>query len=93
LIINRASRYFIYFAFGFAGFVSLPISPISMDLSLECVYPIPEATATGINVMMVIIFPTFGRQLDARERITETCSKDMKNKIVILDYSSTIILS
>jgi len=22
-----------------------------MDLSLECVYPIPEATATGINVM------------------------------------------
>jgi hypothetical protein len=51
LIINRASRYFIYFAFGFAGFVSLPISPISMDLSLECVYPIPEATATGINVM------------------------------------------
>mgnify|MGYP002781722473 CR=1 FL=1 len=50
-IINRLSRYWIYFAFAFIGFFSLPVSPISMDLSLECVYPIPEATATGINVM------------------------------------------
>jgi hypothetical protein len=44
-------RYLIYFAFAFVGFVSLPLSPISMDLSLECVYPIPEATATGISVI------------------------------------------
>jgi hypothetical protein len=50
-IINQIWKYLIYFAFAFVGFVSLPISPISMDLSLECVYPIPEATATGISVM------------------------------------------
>jgi hypothetical protein len=50
-IINRLWRYLIYFAFAFVGFVSLPLSPISMDLSLECVYPIPEATATGISVI------------------------------------------
>jgi hypothetical protein len=44
-------KYFIYCAFALVGFVSLPLSPISMDLSLECVYPIPEAMATGINVV------------------------------------------
>ncbi|CAF1087427.1 unnamed protein product [Rotaria sp. Silwood1] len=94
-IISRLWRYFIYFAFAFVGFVSIPLSPISMDLSLECVYPIPEATAIGINVMssqiigilMVVIFPKLGRQLSQYEMLTETCSKDMKDKIAILNYS------
>ncbi|CAF0830594.1 unnamed protein product [Rotaria sordida] len=94
-IINRVWRYLVYFAFAFVGFVSIPLSPISMDLSLECVYPIPEATAIGINVMssqimgilMVVIFPKLGRQLNEYEMLTETCSKDMKDKIAILNYS------
>ena len=44
------NKFFIYFAFALMGFVSLPLAPITMDLCLECVYPIPEATAIGINV-------------------------------------------
>ncbi|CAF3612492.1 unnamed protein product [Adineta steineri] len=94
-IINQVWKYFIYFAFAFVGFVSLPLSPISMDLSLECVYPIPEATATGISVMssqiigilMVVIFPKFARPLNVHQMLIETCSKDLKDDIAILDYS------
>ena len=67
-----------------------------MDLSLECVYPIPEATATGISVissqvigiLMVVIFPKMGRPLDASEMSTETCSTDTQSDIAILDYTS-----
>lgn len=69
-----------------------------MDLSLECVYPIPEATATGISVLssqiigilMVILFPKFGRPLDEHEKLIETCSNDMTNEIEKLDYTSII---
>ncbi|CAF2113516.1 unnamed protein product [Rotaria magnacalcarata] len=99
-IINRVPRYFIYFAFTFVGFVSLPLSPISMDLCLECVYPIPEATAIGINVMasqiigilMVVIFPKFGRPLNEYEMSIETCSKDSTDKIVVLNYSTPLYI-
>ena len=37
-IVNRMSRCFVSFVFTFLDFVSLPLSPISMDLSLECGY-------------------------------------------------------
>ncbi|CAF3449235.1 unnamed protein product [Rotaria sp. Silwood1] len=36
---------------------------------------------------MVVIFPKLGRQLSQYEMLTETCSKDMKDKIAILNYS------
>jgi hypothetical protein len=39
---------------------------------------------------MVMIFPKFARQLNEDEMLTEICSKDMKNQIAILDYSSKI---
>ncbi len=45
-----------------------------------------------IGILMVVLFPKFGRPLDAQERLVETCSKDMKNEIVILDYSSKIFI-
>lgn len=43
-----------------------------------------------IGILMVIIFPKFGRQLDQHQKLIEVCSKDMKDTIVILDYSSKI---
>ncbi|UJR37129.1 hypothetical protein I4U23_029833 [Adineta vaga] len=92
-IIYRVEKYLIYFAFAFVGFVSIPLSPLSMDLSLECVYPIPEATAIGISViqiigiLMVTIFPKFARSLNEREMSIETCSKDAKTGLAILNYS------
>jgi hypothetical protein len=45
-----------------------------------------------IGILMVIIFPKFGRQLNEHEKLVETCSKDMKSEIAILDYSSKIFI-
>ncbi|CAF0888219.1 unnamed protein product [Adineta ricciae] len=94
-IVCRMERYLIYFAFALVGLVSLSLSPISMDLTLECVYPIPEATAIGVSVMssqvigilMVTVFPKFARPLNEHEMSIETCSKDVKHGLAILNYS------
>ncbi|CAF1088630.1 unnamed protein product [Adineta ricciae] len=97
-IVWRMERYLIYFAFALVGFVSLSLSPISMDLTLECVYPIPEATAIGVSVissqvigiLMVMIFPKFARPLNEHEMSIETCSKDVKHGLGMLNYSISV---
>ncbi|CAF4335064.1 unnamed protein product [Rotaria sordida] len=40
-----------------------------------------------MGILMVVIFPKLGRQLNEYEMLIETCSKDMKDKIAILNYS------
>ena len=39
---HGAIYYLTLFSFGFLGFFALPLLPICMDMSVECVYPIPE---------------------------------------------------
>ncbi|CAF0917128.1 unnamed protein product [Didymodactylos carnosus] len=92
LIINQVPKYFLYLIFAIVGFVSLPILPLSMDLSIECTHPIAEATATGINFMssqilgiiMVTVLPRFGRSLNEAEMLVQKCSVAHG---VILDYT------
>lgn len=43
-----------------------------------------------IGILMVVIFPKFGRPLDEHEKLIETCSKDLQDRLVVLDYSSKI---
>ncbi len=45
-----------------------------------------------IGILMVSLFPKFGRQLDEHEKLVEICSKDMGHEISILDYSSKIFV-
>jgi hypothetical protein len=43
-----------------------------------------------IGILMVVIFPKFGRPLDEHEKLIETCSKDVQDGLAVLDYSSKI---
>lgn len=45
-----------------------------------------------VGILMVVLFPKFGRPLDQHQIISETCSTDAKSEIAILDYSSKRLL-
>ena len=57
--------YLVLISFGLIGFFGLPLLPICMDMSVECVYPIPEATSTGllfiagqlVGIVMIVSYP------------------------------------
>ena len=44
---NGLIRGFLILSFCFVGIFGLPLLPVFMEMSIECVYPIPEATPTG----------------------------------------------
>ena len=46
----------IMLAFALIGFFGLPLLPVCMEMSVECVYPIPEETATGLLFIAGQIF-------------------------------------
>ena len=64
--------YLILLAFIWLGFFGLPLLPICMEMSVECVYPIPEATTTGllfisgqiVGILMILIYPQTALKLD-----------------------------
>ncbi len=43
--------YMVLISFGLIGFFGLPLLPICMDMSVECVFPIPEATRFGYKFL------------------------------------------
>ena len=64
--------YLILISFCLIGFFGLPLLPICMEMSIECVYPIPEATSTGLlfiggqifGIIMIILYPKVSTKLD-----------------------------
>ena len=53
-----------------------------MELSLECVHPVPEATAAGINylgsqivgIILILVLPNFAQPPDPLMVQTQKCS-------------------
>jgi MFS transporter, FLVCR family, MFS-domain-containing protein 7 len=67
------------------GFFGLPLLPICMEMAVECVYPIPEATSTGllmiggqiVGIVMILVYPKLAQQLDPNSydfRMLQTCT-------------------
>lgn len=54
------------------GLFGIPLLPVCMEMSVECVYPIPEATSTGIlfmagqvtGILMIVFYPITAVRLD-----------------------------
>jgi len=69
---NGLVYYLTLFSFCFLGFFALPLLPICMDMSVECVYPIPEATSTGllfiagqiVGIVMIILYPMLAKKVE-----------------------------
>jgi FLVCR family MFS transporter 7 len=45
---NDVFYYLSLVSIGFFGLFGLPLLPVCMEMSVECVFPVPEATATGL---------------------------------------------
>jgi FLVCR family MFS transporter 7 len=45
---NAAFYYLSLFSIGLFGLFGLPLLPVCMEMCVECVFPVPEATATGL---------------------------------------------
>jgi hypothetical protein len=58
-------KYLLYTSLCLLGLFGIPLVPLCLELSVECVYPIPEATSSGIiltisqivSVVMIFIYP------------------------------------
>jgi hypothetical protein len=83
--------------FTFVGFTLTPILIISIELSLECVYPTSEVLAVGImllntqifGIIMTFIYPRFARPIHGTGLYTHKCSVTNQK---VLDYTRKLIL-
>lgn len=91
----------LYISAALLGFCSIPLIPISCELSVECTYPIPEATSSGflltlgnaIAVLMVFIYPQFGKKINQQSMTFQTIQTCIQNStsneanLQVLDYN------
>ena len=69
---NSLVYYLTLFSFCVFGFFGLPLLPICMEMSVECVYPIPEATSTGllfiagqlVGIVLILIYPNVATKIE-----------------------------
>ena len=82
--------YSVLLSFGLIGFFGLPLLPICMEMSVECVYPIPEATSTGllfiagqiVGIIMIIGYPKMAQQIESNTYVynyIQTCTSNDNN--------------
>lgn len=87
------------------GFFGLPLLPICMDMSVECVYPIPEATSTGllfiagqiVGIIMIVVYPKAARVIQTDSYIynsVQSCTSNAPTtNHTITTTASSIYLS
>lgn len=82
--------YLILLAFVFVGFFGVPLLPVCMEMSVECVYPIPEATTTGIlfmggqivGILMILLYPLTAKRVEPDSYVylyVQTCQSTNGN--------------
>jgi FLVCR family MFS transporter 7 len=100
---DKSTVYFILLgSFSVLGFFGLPLLPVCMEMSIECVYPIPEATSTGllfiggqvVGIAMILAYPKTATQLPPDSYVynnVQTCTTGNKttttSSLVVLDYT------
>ena len=96
--------YLLMLSFVLSGFFGLPLLPICMEMSIECVYPIPEATSTGLlfiagqifGIIMIIGYPKLATRVDKDSYIynsVQTCLKSSNASFTTTSASSVSDLS
>ena len=71
-------------SFCLTGFFGLPLLPVCMDMAIECVYPIPEATSTGLlfiagqifGIGLILVYPRMASTVQPNSYIydkVQTC--------------------
>ena len=82
---HAVNYYLILLSFCLIGFFGLPLLPVCMEMSVECVYPIPEATSTGllfiagqiVGVVMILFYPKLATPIDSNSYVynsIQTCT-------------------
>jgi FLVCR family MFS transporter 7 len=75
---------FVYIIFCIVGFFGLPLLPICMEMSVECVYPIGESICTGFlfisgqlfGIILILAYPAIGKTVPIDSFVynnTQTC--------------------
>lgn len=98
--------YLVLVSFACVGFFGLPLLPVCMEMSVECVYPIPEATSTGLlfmsgqftGILMIILYPKTAVKLDPASyeyNFVQTCASvngtsDTTDNLTVLDFKYQI---
>jgi FLVCR family MFS transporter 7 len=102
---HALNYYLILLSFCLIGFFGLPLLPVCMEMSVECVYPIPEATSTGllfiggqiVGVVMILFYPKLATPIDANSYVynsIQTCtaggSSSLNTTTPAMGFTSTI---
>ncbi|CAF0870715.1 unnamed protein product [Brachionus calyciflorus] len=69
---NSLVYYLLLLSFCLTGFFGLPLLPVCMDMAIECVYPIPEATSTGLlfiagqifGIVLILFYPKMANKVE-----------------------------
>ena len=93
--------YLLMLSFVLTGFFGLPLLPICMEMSIECVYPIPEATSTGLlfiagqvfGIVMILFYPKLAKNVDKDSYVfnsIQTCLNSNSNSSFTTTASSGV---
>ena len=93
--------YLLMLSFVVTGFFGLPLLPICMEMSIECVYPIPEATSTGLlfiagqvfGIIMIIGYPKLAKIVDQDSYVynsVQTCLSTNSNSSLTTTAASSV---
>jgi len=93
--------YLLMLSFVVTGFFGLPLLPICMEMSIECVYPIPEATSTGLlfiagqvfGIIMIIGYPKLAKIVDKDSYVynsVQTCLSTNSNSSLTTTAASSV---
>jgi FLVCR family MFS transporter 7 len=84
---DQSTNYYLILAsFCLIGFFGLPLLPVCMEMAVECVYPIPEATSTGllfitgqlVGLVMIVVYPKAADSISTDSYVynfVQTCNK------------------
>jgi FLVCR family MFS transporter 7 len=78
--------YSVLASFFLIGFFGLPLFPVCMEMAVECVYPIPEATSTGllfimgqlVGFVMIILYPKTAEKISPDSFVYNNVQKCVK---------------
>ena len=79
----------------------MPLLPICMEMSIECVYPIPEATSTGLlfiagqifGIIMIIGYPNIATKIGKDSYVynsVQTCLETSNSSYITTTTASSI---
>lgn len=91
-------------SFCLIGFFGLPLLPVCMEMSVECVYPIPEETSTGLlfiagqifGIVMILAYPRAAREVSPNSNTyvniqqCTTNNSTMNANLTVLDYTNPL---